>query len=90
MSRKILEGSYEAVLSLFSLENTRLSTHTHAFGTYYVIKHFTGTVLRCTSREIEKAWLAPRGYPPLTTGSAIAIYSKCVIRDHAITLFPVY
>ena len=27
----------------------RLSTHTHAFGTYYVIKHFTG------SRE--KAWL---------------------------------
>ena len=48
MSRKILEGSYEIVFSspeyLFTVKHgERLSTHTHAFGTYYVIKHFTGT-----------------------------------------------
>ena len=42
MSRKILEGSYEIVYispeSLFTGKHgERLSTHTHAFGTYYVI-----------------------------------------------------
>ena len=49
MSRKILEGSYEIVYispeSLFTGKHgERLSTHTHAFGTYYVIKHFTADV----------------------------------------------
>ena len=46
MSRKILEGnSIISVLSLFSLGNMeRLSTHTRAFGTYYI----SLVVLRCT------------------------------------------
>ena len=54
MSRKILEGS---VLSLFSLENMERDssrTCTHAFGTYYIIKHF---VLRCIYSSREKVWL---------------------------------
>ena len=41
MSRKILEGSQSLL---------HVSTHTHAFAKYYVIKHFT-----VSSRE--KAWL---------------------------------
>ena len=42
MSRKILEGSYDTSPES-GKHGERLNTHTHAFGTYYIIKHFTGT-----------------------------------------------